>query len=85
MPTGFRMGKSSFFGFHRIATEKGPQFLFEIGKVDLHSFNSIFDFLQTNLLVGLVGTINSLLVAILLDDLATIPDLIEAQGSRRSL
>lgn len=69
---------SSFIGL--VGVKKGLEVLLEIGKVDLESFDGLGDLLQALVLVGLVRAINSLLVAILLDDLATIANLVEAQG-----
>lgn len=87
MPNAIHLARSSFFSFlccinstSRVATKKGFELLFEVHKVDLHSFNSSFDLLEADLLVGFVGTIDCLLVAVLLDDLAAVPDFVEAQS-----
>lgn len=81
MPTAFRLVRSSFLGFYRVATKEGLEFFLKIHKVDLDSLNGVFDFLEADFLVGFVGTIDCLLVAILLDNLAAVPNLVEAQSS----
>lgn len=81
MPVAIRLVRSSFFGFYRVATEEGLEFFLKVNEVDLDSLNGIFDFLEADLLVGFVGTIDGLLLAVLLDNLAAVPNLIEAQGS----
>lgn len=68
-----------------LTVKEDLDFLFKIGEIDLEGLDGIGDLGQANLFVGLLGTVDGLLVAILLDDLATVSDLVEAQGSRRTL
>lgn len=65
--------------------EEGFEILFQTGKVGLEILDGILDLAQTDLFVGLICAIHSLLVAVLLDDLAAVTNLGETQGSRRSL
>lgn len=67
------------------ALEENLQLFLELGEIDLYRLESIGDLFEADLLIGLVGTVESLLVAVLLDDLATVSDLVEAECGRRPL
>lgn len=77
--------KISIFICLGIAVEEDLQLLLELGEIDLDGLQSIGDLAEADLLIVLVGAVKSLLVAVLLDDLATISNLVEAKSSRGSL
>lgn len=66
-------------------TKEHPQLLLEFGTVLLDSLDSLGDLLQAQLLIGLVRAVGVLFVAVLLNVLATVSNLIEAQCSRGAL
>lgn len=67
------------------AVEESLQVLLEVGEIDLDGFQGICDLLEADLLVRLGRTIEVELVTVLLNDLATVSNLVEAKGSRGSL
>lgn len=79
-----RSGASIFIGLG-VAVEEDLQLLLELGEIDLYRLEGIGDLAEADLLIGLVGAVESLLVAVLLDHLATVSDLIEAKSGRGPL
>lgn len=78
-----RRGCLGFLG--GLTVKEDLDFLFEIGEIDLEGLDGIGDLGQANLFVGLLRAVDGLLVAVLLDNLAAVSDLVEAQGSRGTL
>lgn len=74
-----RSPRASLIILRRLTVEEIPYFLLEIGEVDFQGFDGFGDFLETHFLVWLVRAVDRLLVAVLLDNLAAVSDLIEAQ------
>lgn len=61
------------------------QQLLELGHVVLGLLERVGDLLQANFLIRLGSTVQILLVTVLLNDLAAILNLVEAEGRRRAL
>lgn len=60
-------------------------FLLEVGCVLLGGRECVQDLLEADLDVGLRGAVHSQLVAVLLNDLTAVPDLVESERGRGTL
>ena len=60
-------------------------FLLEVGCVLLGGRERVQDLLEAHLDVGLRGAVHSHLVAVLLNDLTAVPDLVESERGRGTL
>lgn len=75
--------RSSAVGLNR-AVEKCLQLLLKVCEIDLDGFQGIRDLLKADVFVILGRPVEVELVTILLDDLAAVPEFVEAKSGRRS-